>query len=140
MPTAEKEAVVQDLAGLLKASAGVYLTDFTGLDVPAVTEVRGKLRAEGGTYRVVKRVSKILDEKTGKMVEMKTPAIILNGVVCQARYSSCRMFCPRSIYSYWREIWLERVEVGRPGTDCSDETSNTSIHGLQRRDFSQDAV
>jgi hypothetical protein len=20
------------------------------------------------------------------------------------------MFCPRSIYSYWREIWLDKVE------------------------------
>ncbi len=63
----------------------------------------------GGIYQVLKRVTKILDEKTGKMQEMKTPCIILDSVVCQARYSKCRLFCPRSIYSYWREIWLERV-------------------------------
>jgi hypothetical protein len=64
----------------------------------------------GGTYQVLKRVSRIIDEKTGKMQCMKTPAIVLDGVVCQARYSGCRMFCPRSIYPYWREIWLERIE------------------------------
>ena len=64
----------------------------------------------GGTYRVLKRVTRILDEKTGKMEEMKSPCIILDSVVCEARYSECRMFCPRSIYPYWREIWLERVE------------------------------
>lgn len=69
----------------------------------------------GGTYRVLKRVTKIIDEKTGKMQEIKNPCIILDSVVCQARYSACRMFCPRSIYSYWREIWLERVEE-RPAT------------------------
>jgi hypothetical protein len=63
----------------------------------------------GGIYRVLKRVTRILNEKTGKMQEMKTPCIILEGVVCQARYSECRLFCPRSIYPYWREIWLERV-------------------------------
>ena len=63
----------------------------------------------GGTYRVLKRVTKILDEKTGKLITMKTPALILEGVVCQARYSYCRMFCPRAIYSWWREIWLERA-------------------------------
>ncbi len=63
----------------------------------------------GGTYRVLKRVTKILNEKTGEMQEMKSPCIILDSVVCQSRYSGCRMFCPRSIYSYWREIWLERV-------------------------------
>jgi hypothetical protein len=64
----------------------------------------------GGTYRVLRRVNKIIYDKTGKMLEMKTPCIVLDSVVCESRYSSCRMFCPRSIYSYWREIWLERVE------------------------------
>ena len=64
----------------------------------------------GGTYRVLKRVNRIIDEKTGLMQEMKNPCIILDSVVCQARYSACRMFCPRAIYPYWREIWLERAE------------------------------
>lgn len=63
----------------------------------------------GKTFRVLKRVTKIVDEKTGVMQEMKTPCIVLESVICQSRYSECRMFCPRSIYSYWREIWLERV-------------------------------
>ena len=63
----------------------------------------------GKTYRVLRRVTKILDEKSGKLVKLKNEAIILDGVYCQARYSDCRMFCPRSIYSYWREGWLERV-------------------------------
>ena len=70
----------------------------------------------GGTYRVLRRVERIVNEKTGRMQEMKTPSIILDGVICEARYSTCRMFCPRSIYPYWREIWLERAngdEVGR---------------------------
>src|SRR5262249_42264008 len=70
----------------------------------------------GGTYRVLRRVSKIIDEKTGKMREMKTPCIILDSVVCQSRYSDCRLFCPRSIYSYWRENWLERIASKVPGT------------------------
>jgi hypothetical protein len=64
----------------------------------------------GKTFRVKDRVTRIIDERTGKMQDMKNPCIILDGVVCQSRYSQCRMFCPRSIYSYWREIWLERVE------------------------------
>jgi len=72
----------------------------------------------GGTYRVLKRVTKILNEKTGRMQEMKTPCIILDSVVCQARYSDCRPFCPRSIYPYWREIWLERL--GSNGSGAGD--------------------
>jgi len=66
----------------------------------------------GGIYRVARRVSQILDEKTGKLVRMRTDSIVLEGVYCQARYSDCRMFCPRAIETYWREIWLERVPPG----------------------------
>ena len=64
----------------------------------------------GGTYQVLARVTRLIDENTGRMQELKYPCIILDSVVCQSRFSSCRMFCPRSIYPYWREIWLERVE------------------------------
>lgn len=60
----------------------------------------------GGTFRVLKRVHQIVDEKTGKMMQMKSPCIILEGVACASEY---HRFCPRSIYHYWREAWLERV-------------------------------
>jgi hypothetical protein len=63
----------------------------------------------GGTYRVRSRVNKFIDENTGKLVKVKNAAIILEDVVCQARYSDCRLFCPRSIYPWWREAWLERI-------------------------------
>jgi hypothetical protein len=75
----------------------------------------------GGVYRVLKRVSHIIDEKTGKMRQMKNPCVILDSAICQARYSSCRMFCPRSIYPYWREIWLERVDSGSSPNGKRDE-------------------
>ena len=63
----------------------------------------------GGVYRVKARVERFLSEKTGRMMSLKTPAVILDGVWCQARYSYFRMGCPRCLYSWWREIWLERV-------------------------------
>jgi hypothetical protein len=68
----------------------------------------------GGVYRVRTRVTKFINETTGKMAIMKTPAVILEGVICKSYYSNCRMFCPRSIYSWWREVWLERVPA--PGS------------------------
>lgn len=71
----------------------------------------------GRTFRVLKRVTRVLDERSGKMQEMKTPSIILDSAVCQARYSACRMFCPRATYAYWREIWLERVSPDQTGRD-----------------------
>lgn len=63
----------------------------------------------GGTYRVLQRVTRIVNERTGEMMTMKNPCIILDTVVCKSKYSFCRMYCPRAIYPYWREIWLERV-------------------------------
>jgi hypothetical protein len=63
----------------------------------------------GKVFRVKTRVTTFIDEKTRKLVTVKNPCIILENVFCQSRYSNCRMMCPRSIYSWWREIWLERV-------------------------------
>jgi hypothetical protein len=60
-------------------------------------------------YEVDLRVTQIIDEKTGKMIRIKTDAIMLKNVACGGRYAICRRFCPRAIPSYWREIWLERV-------------------------------
>jgi hypothetical protein len=68
----------------------------------------------GRVVKVRKSVTKIIDEPTGKMLHMKQPCIMLEGVVCNAEYASCRLNCPRAIPSYWREIWLERVEAPMP--------------------------
>jgi hypothetical protein len=57
-------------------------------------------------YRVLRRVNHIVDEKTGKMMNMKYPCIVLEGVVCQSDF---HRLCPRAIYSYWREGWLRRA-------------------------------
>jgi hypothetical protein len=64
----------------------------------------------GKVYRVKVRVEKFVDERTGYIRRLKTPAVILDGVFCQSRYSENRLFCPRSIYTWWREIWLEKID------------------------------
>jgi len=63
----------------------------------------------GGTYRVRSRVEKLIDEKTGKMMHMRNDCLILEDVICRSECSAKRLFCPRSIYPFWREIWLRRV-------------------------------
>ncbi len=69
----------------------------------------------GGTFRVLRRVERIVNEKTGKMLKLPNDCIILDGVTCGGHFSRDRLFCPRSIYPYWREIWLERAESTAPG-------------------------
>jgi hypothetical protein len=63
----------------------------------------------GKVFRVRNRVEKFIDERTGYIRRMKTPAVILDGVYCQSRYSENRLFCPRGIFAWWREVWLEKV-------------------------------
>ncbi len=66
----------------------------------------------GRTARVRGRVTRLVDEKTGKMIRLETDCIILDGVVCGGDY---HLFCTRSIYPYWREIWLEKLKAAEPG-------------------------
>ncbi|HEX2244664.1 MAG TPA: hypothetical protein VHK27_15730, partial [Gammaproteobacteria bacterium] len=63
----------------------------------------------GREARVLRRVDRLIDEKTGKMVHLKNPCIVLEDVVCKGAHKAS---CPRAFYSFWREIWLERAEEG----------------------------
>ena len=67
---------------------------------------REMLKYCGRTAQVLRRVDHIIEEPTGRMLTMKTPSVILADVVCTADFHRS---CPRAIYAYWREIWLERV-------------------------------
>lgn len=68
----------------------------------------------GSIATVHSSVTRIIDEGTGEMVPMKQPCIILDGVVCRGEYSQCRLMCPRQLPTFWRELWLERVDDQKP--------------------------
>jgi hypothetical protein len=61
----------------------------------------------GRVARVQARVNHIIEESNGEMVDIKSDCIILEGVVCAGDY---HRFCTRAIYTYWREIWLEKID------------------------------
>lgn len=60
----------------------------------------------GRTARVKARATRCLDERSGRMLVMSNPCIILEDIVCEGAYSAN---CPREYLIWWREIWLERV-------------------------------
>jgi len=62
----------------------------------------------GGQYKVLARVNRQIDERTGKMITIGTPCITLEGVTATGEYFE---FAPLDERIYWREIWLERVET-----------------------------
>jgi large subunit ribosomal protein L10 len=54
MSKTERQATVESLAKQLKGSPNVYVTDFQGLNVARMTDLRRRLRAAGAKYVVVK--------------------------------------------------------------------------------------
>ena len=54
MARPEKEAMVAELTEKLTATKAVFLTDFTGLDVEAMNQLRRQCRSMAAEYRVVK--------------------------------------------------------------------------------------
>lgn len=95
----------------------------------------------GRTLRVLRLVKRIVDEKTGRMTEFKNPCIMLEGAVCEARYSECRLFCPRGIYWSWRDVWLEKVgqdapvkgtKVSKPSAESFVTAGETCLSGVGR--------
>jgi len=64
----------------------------------------------GERYRVQMRVDRLINEVTGKMMVMKNPCIQLENVYCRAECTDERIGCPRASNTYWREIWLRRVD------------------------------
>lgn len=69
---------------------------------------REMVRYCGRRMRVLRRVERLLDEKTGEMIVPKTPSIILDGAVCVGDYHT---LCPRQDYAFFREVWLRRVDT-----------------------------
>lgn len=59
------------------------------------------------SYRVSRRVDRIIDVNSGRLITMKTPCYVLEGV----RYSGeFQQFGPQHEDLYWRSIWLESAE------------------------------
>ena len=59
----------------------------------------------GREFHVVKRVNRIIDERSGRMLHLRD-CLVLDGIVCEASY---HRFCPRAAYLYWREAWLVKL-------------------------------
>ncbi len=63
MPTPEKEAVVAEVAEQLQQANSIFLTDFTGLNVQELGELRKSFREVQVKYRVVKNTLTKLSAK-----------------------------------------------------------------------------
>jgi hypothetical protein len=74
---------------------------------------REMLQYCGRAFRVRARVTRLLDEATGAMIELGSDCVQLEGAVCSGEFTQARWFCPRAPFPLWRECWLERVDTPR---------------------------
>lgn len=66
MPTPEKEAVIKEVSEVFKKAEGIFITDYKGLNVTQMTELRNKCRESAVGYRVVKNtLAKIAAREVG---------------------------------------------------------------------------
>jgi hypothetical protein len=71
---------------------------------------REMLQYCGRLFRVRARITRLLDESTGEMIELKSDCLQLEDAVCSGEFTQGRWFCPRAPFPLWRECWLERVD------------------------------
>jgi hypothetical protein len=74
------------------------------------------------TFRVSKRLRRLMNEKTGQIRELKNECIVLDGASCEGRFTK-PLLCPRGMPPYWREIWLSREEP----SSCSGSEASPSV-------------
>jgi hypothetical protein len=60
----------------------------------------------GRKFRVRNRLDRMIIEATGQMRDLKN-TVILDNVRCGCPYTFGG--CPRGVFQYWREIWLQRA-------------------------------
>ena len=71
----------------------------------------------GQTFRVLMRVGRIIDERTGHLKILRNECVVLDGADCLG-HTTKPLLCPRGCYPYWREAWIERAR-GRENSALS---------------------
>lgn len=61
----------------------------------------------GQTSTVSRQITRIIDEATGELLNLKVPSVVLNETQCSGL---SRRFCGRGMLHFWREVWLERAD------------------------------
>lgn len=78
---------------------------------------RDMLKHCGHAYEVLKRVDRIIDDASGRMLIMKTPCFVLKGVNYSGEFLR---FLAQEEHLYWREAWLSSTSADGELTDRPD--------------------
>ena len=109
MAIPEKEKMVSDIAEQLKRSKGIYFTDFSGLNVDQITELRSNFRKAGIEFRVVKNT---LAKLSAKQVGLDRIADHLTGPTAIAFGINDSLAPVKIISDFAKKIEKPKIKLG----------------------------
>ncbi|MCC7195244.1 MAG: 50S ribosomal protein L10 [Gemmatimonadaceae bacterium] len=129
MKRPEKEQIVADLAEKLKGATALYYTDFTGLNVKRMTDLRRRLRRAGVEYVVIKNTLalKAVTEAGHAGVRLKGPTGV---VVAKDGITAARLLADFAKENEQRPVVKGGVYEGAP----VDEALVKKLASLPTRD------
>ncbi|MDR1322391.1 MAG: 50S ribosomal protein L10 [Gracilibacteraceae bacterium] len=104
----EKQKVVEEIKGKLRAAKGVVLADYRGLTVAEVTELRNQLRAAGIEYRVLKNT---MIRRAAQEIELEGMDPYLEGPTAVA-FAADPVAPAKILVEYSRKIKAFDVKAG----------------------------
>ena len=130
MDRTEKAEMVKVLEGIFDNSGSVVMTEYSGMTVAEMTELRAKLREQGATIRVVKnRLAKIALK--GKPFEAASD--MLSGPVAIA-YAEDMISAPKVIVEFAKDSDALNVIGGFMGEEVFDPAGIEALSKLASRD------
>lgn len=106
MPTEAKVREVEQLVGVLGDAKSVILTDFIGLNVQEVSELRAKCRAAGVRYKVIKNT---LAKRAVGEVGMQDLESLLEGPNAWATHDSDQIVAAKVLSDFAKDN--EKLEI-----------------------------
>ena len=133
-PNTDKAAIVAEVREKFDASDGALLTEYRGLDVPALAALRKELRAAGGEYKIYKntlvRIAvrsaddiKALAEHPSRDVLLAQIAGLLQAPL--AEFVGLLDAVPRE-FSYALQALIDKGGAGEAGAAAPAEASDDS--------------
>ncbi len=109
----EKQTIVSEYEGWLKKSEAVFLTEYTGLSMPAFDELRKRVRKAGGEYHVMKNT---LGKLAFKSAGLDLPAEYLLGSTALGLAFSDAPGVAKAIADFAKEKEAVKIKGGFLGT------------------------
>jgi len=126
-----KEAAVQTLSDKIKSNSSVLLTEYHGLTVAEITELRSKLRPAKCEYKVVKNT---LSKKALKGLKLDSFGDLFTGPSALALNQGDPVLAAKILVDFSKEHAKLKLKAGLLGTKLLSEKEVRALASLPPRD------